>query len=210
MAVLKNLFIRTKRSLTRGNIEIVLDGVLVERFTNPIRATENPVELGVDVSDHAIIEPRRYTMDAIISDTPLGIASVGVILDNVTNLFGTSTGEGLTRSQTSYNNLVDFMRVREPIVLQTGLVALTSMLIINMTAARDKDTSGALFFTMDFKEIIIVETQVVERSESTLRGDTRLSGSTPENQGRQLQQEIPAKNESLLLQAARGVRGLFQ
>lgn len=198
MAFLNNLFVRTKRSISNDNITVQLDGVLVERFSNPIRVTKNPVELGVAVSDHAIIEPRRYNMDAVVSDTPLGTASIGVIVDNITNLFGDTTGEGLTRSQAAYEDLVSLMRDREPIVVQTGLVTHENMLITNMTAARDKDTSGALFFTMDFEEVIIVETEVVARSESTLRGDTKMGGASPENQGRKLQQEIPEASQSFL------------
>ena len=50
----ENLFIRTRKSL--GGIQ--LDAVLSESHNNVVRTTKNPVELGADITDHSIIEPK--------------------------------------------------------------------------------------------------------------------------------------------------------
>lgn len=207
----ENLLIRAQRSIRGENIEVQLDGVIVERFSNPVTPTSNPIENGAIISDHAIIEPRIYSMDAVITDTPLGAASIGQVVDNVTNLFGDSTGSGVTRSQQAYASLVDLERQREPISVVTGLNTLDNMLITNIMPTRDKDTSNALFFTMELQEVLIVETQITERDESTLRGTERLGGAAPTNQGRQLQQNVTSQraDQSLLVRITERLGGQF-
>lgn len=194
---LENLFVRKKYSI--GGIR--LDGVIVERFSNSVRLTKNPVELGVNITDHAIIEPKRYSFDGIVSNTPLGIASIGVIVDNITGLFGDSTGGGATRAESAYNDLLVLMNNREPINVQTGLGLLENMVITGVYNGRDKDTSGALFFSMDLEEVIITQTETVVRSSDNLTGDQRMGGAEVNNKGRQTQKPVAPENErSILLQ----------
>lgn len=187
MAFFNNLFIRKNREI--GGVQI--DNVTLERLTNSVRPTNNPVELGVEITDHAIIEPIQYSLNGVVSDTPLGLAALGEIVDNVTGLFGDSTGEGLTRSQAAYALLVQLMNQREPLIVQTGLVLLQGMLITNIDTSRDKDTSGALFFSMFLKEIIIQDTQFFERPESDFTDDTtKARAATQTELGRQLKEPI--------------------
>lgn len=207
----ENLLVRAKRTITGANVEVQLDGVIVERFGNPIRPTQNPVESGALISDHAVVGPRFYSIDAIVTDSPLGGVAVGQLVDTDTNLFGDSTGSGSTRSQQAYESLVSLSRNREPISVITGLNTLDNMLIVDILSTRDKDTSNALFFTMDLQEIIIVDTQIVTRDEGALRGDARLGGAAPTNQGRQLQQQITDErvDESILFKITERLGGLF-
>lgn len=207
----ENLFVRAQRSISGQNIEVQLDGVVVERFANPVRPTQNPIEGGALVSDHAIIEPRFYSIDAVVTNTPLGGATIGAIVDRTTNLFGDSTGSGDTRSSQAYAALVSLSRLREPISVVTGLNTLDNMLILDIQPTRDKDTSNALFFTMDLQEVLIVDTQLTERDANVLRGDERLGGAAPVNQGRQLQQTLTAErvDQSLLSKVTDRIGGLF-
>lgn len=199
---LDNLLVRTRRSLQGENIEVVLDAVITEVFDNTVTVTENPVELGAQITDHSIIQPRTYTMEAVVSNTPLGFTGLqetaGNIIDSVTGFFGDSTGTGLTRAQAAYRDLVNIQSAREPITVQTGLNLLPNLLITRISSARTKDTSGALFFTADLREVIIVESETIERPDDITTGNIRMGASTPENQGRQLQQELPADSRSIL------------
>lgn len=207
---LENLLVRTKRSIKSDNVEVVLDAVIVERFDDEYQATTNPVELGAEITDHVIKLPKRYSMDAVVSNTPLGGAAFeqlgDTIVDGVTGFVGDSTGTGLTRAQQAYRSLVLIGDTLEPIDVQTGLDLKRNLIIERISSARNKDTSGALFFTMDLRQVIIVETEVLERAADTLRGPERMGAATPVNQGRQLQQELPQDNRSIL---AKGLDLLF-
>lgn len=207
----ENLLVRAQRSIKGQTITVQLDGVITERFGSPVRPTLNPIETGAVVTDHAIIEPKFYSMDAVVTDTPLGLAAATEVVDNVTGLFGDSTGSGETRSQQAYAQLIQLQRLVEPITIVTGLNTLENMLILDIQPTRDKDTSNALFFTMDLQEVLIVNTQLAERNADTLRGVERQGGSSPVTQGRQLQQPIPPEraDQSFLRRITNRIGGLL-
>ncbi len=192
----ENLFIRTKKSI--GGIE--LDGVLSETHTNQIRLTKNPVELGADITDHAIIEPKRINIVAQVSDTPLGTAALGQIVDLVTGLFGTSTTQNITRSNAAYNAMVQLMEQREPIEVQTKLKLYQNMVITSLSTSQDKDTSRIVSMVLNLEEVLITESQIVKLDPDQLeQGSPREQGTSPEKRGRQEPVTPPeATNRSVL------------
>lgn len=178
----ENLFIRTKKSI--GGIQ--LDAVLSEGHNNSVRVTRNPIELGADINDHAIIEPKRLNIVGQVSDTPLGLAAVTQLVDTVNGLFGSSTTNNLTRSVAAYNALIQLMDQREPIDVQTRLVLYSNMLITNISTTQDKDTSRVALMNITLEEVIITESQVVQINPEQLRsGSPREQASSANSKGRQ-------------------------
>ncbi|MCH8821329.1 hypothetical protein IID23_02275 [Patescibacteria group bacterium] len=184
---LENLFIRTKRSIQR----LKLDAVISENFTNTYRPTKNPIEFGAEVSDHVIIDPKLYSMSAVVSDTPLGTVSIGLIVDDKTGFFGDSTGEGKTRSQVAFEFLLFLADTKEPLEIQTGLKSYKDLVITSITASRDKNTSGALFFNISFQEAIIIQTEIIDIPEVVIaESDIAKQAGSPTKQGRKLTQPV--------------------
>ena len=178
----ENLFIRTKKSI--GGIQ--LDAVLSESHINTVRKTTNPVELGVDVTDHAIIEPKRLNILAEVSDTPLGIAALGQIIDLVTGLFGTATSDNLTRSNAAYNAMVQLQELREPIEIQTKLRLYKNMLITNISTTQDKDSSRIVTMNIALEELFITESKIIQLEPDQLEeGSVREQGLSADKKGRQ-------------------------
>ena len=177
----ENLFVRSRKTL--GGIQ--LDAVLSETTSSDIRTTSNPVEAGADITDHAIIEPKKIQILAEVSDTPLGLAAIGEIVDLITGLFGTSTSSNLTRSNAAYNGLVQIQEQREPISVQTGLKLYDNMLIKNITVTRDKDTSRIVRMNITMEEVRIVNTELVILSPTTLEANgPKEQASDPVSRGR--------------------------
>lgn len=185
----ENLFIRSKKSI--GGIE--LDAVISETHNNQVRLTKNPVEFGADISDHAIIEPKRVSIVAQVSDTPLGAAAIGQIIDLVSGLFGTSTSQNLTRSNIAYNAIVQLMEQREPIQIQTKLTLYTDMIITSLSVTQDKDTSRVVLMNISLEEVLISESQILRLSADQLEGLTREQATPAEKRGRQ---EATTPNET--------------
>lgn len=178
----ENLFIRTKKSI--GGIE--LDAVISETHDNRVRLTKNPVELGADITDHAIVEPKKITIVAQVSDNPLGTAAFGQIVDLVTGLFGSSTTQNITRSNAAYSAMVQLMEQREPIQVQTKLKLYEDMVITNLTTSQDKDSSRIVLMTIHMEEVLITESQIVKLDADQLeQGSAREQGTSPEKKGRQ-------------------------
>jgi len=178
----ENLFIRTKKSI--GNIQ--LDAVISESHNNQVRLTKNPVELGADITDHAIIEPKKLNIVAQVSDTTLGIAALGQIVDLVTGLFGTATSDNITRSNAAYNAMVQLMEQREPIDVQTKLKLYENMILTSLSTTQDKDSSRIVLMTINLEEVLITESQIVKLdADQLLGGSTSEQGTSSENKGRQ-------------------------
>lgn len=189
----ENLFVRTKRTI--GGIQ--LDAVLTESHSNTIRLTKNPVELGADITDHAIIEPKRLNLIVEVTDTPLGLAAFGQIVDLVTGLFGTSTAKNITRSNAAYNAMVQLQEAREPLDIQTRLNLYTNMMITSIGISQDKDSSRVARMIIDLEEVIIVESQIVQLDPVILQeGTPKEQGASATDKGRQEPKET--KNKSVL------------
>jgi len=178
----ENLFIRTRRAIEG----VELDAVLVERHLNDVLVTENPIELGADISDHAEIQPKKLEITGVVSDTPLGVAAFGQIVDTVTGFFGSATTQNLTRSVAAYNALVLLMETREPVQVQTRLRLYNNMLITAISVDQDKDSSRAAFMRIFLKEVRLVQSQVIQIEADDLQeGSPREQASAIDSEGRQ-------------------------
>ena len=197
----ENLFIRTKKSI--GGIE--LDAVLNESHSNRVRLTKNPIELGSDITDHAVVEPDILTIVAQVSDTPLGTAAFGQIVDLITGLFGTSTSDNLTRSSAAYKAMSQLMKLKEPIEVQTKLKLYQNMVITSLSVAQDKDTSRVALMNITLEEAIITESQVIPLSSDQLGdGSPTEQGTSPEKRGRLEPVTPPAKTEKSIAKTIAG------
>lgn len=193
----ENLFIRVQRSL--GGIQ--LDSVIQEAHDNTVQLTQNPIEKGADISDHAIVNPKKIRLNAVVTDSPLGSAGFTQIVDSVTGLFGASTPSNVTRSQQAYQQLIALMENREPIAITTRLLVYTDMVITSINVKQDKDTSRAIFLDIEAEQVIITESEVTELSAATLpEGTTQQQASPNTDLGRQSPGTVPPdENESNLI-----------
>lgn len=178
----ENLFIRTRKSI--GGVQ--LDAVLSETHNTSVRTTDNPVEIGADITDHAIVEPVQLRIVAQVSDNPLGGAAFTQIVDLVTGLFGSSTANNITRSNAAYNALVQLQNAREPIDVQTKLKLYKNMLITNINVTQDKDTSRIVLLNIDLKEVIITSSVVLQLTpEQLAAGSPKEQAQSAVKRGRQ-------------------------
>ena len=192
----ENLFIRVQRSL--GGIQ--LDSVIEEAHENTIELTQNPIETGVDITDHAIVLPKKVNLRAVVTDSPLGVAAFAAIVDSVTGLFGTSTESNVTRSQQAYLSLVALQEAREPLALVTRLLIYDNMLITSISVTQDKDTSRAVFLNISLEQVIIVESQLAEIDPGDLEeGSTRQQASPTVDGGRKEPQALSDEKSSSVL-----------
>jgi len=192
-----NIFVRTRPKI--GGISF--DSVISEGHSSPMRITENPVESGASISDHAIIEPKVLNMVVLISDSPNSISeSVEDLVTAANGLIGSSTEEQLTRSQAGYRLLEELQATKEPFDVQTGLKLYENMQISNLNVTRDKATALALYANLSLREILIAESEVVELSEEDLSiGQDRTLAQSQSVKGRQQAVTVSEeKNQSWL------------
>lgn len=126
------------------------DAVEVEDHTFETEVTENPVETGVSISDHAFDHPVKLSITAAVSDLP----PAGKEQDSY-------AVEGPSRSLAAYAWLRRAQKAHEPFSVQTGLDLFPSMLITSLRVKVDAAHGRILYFTVELKEIIWVTTEVV-------------------------------------------------
>ena len=159
---------------------LVFDAVFEETHEADLEVTDNPVETGVVVSDHAFMKPLRVKISAGVSDTPLAAVS--------DDPFASDAG----RSRRAFELLSELQKRAEPFDLQTGLKLYENMVCTSIRTSQDKDSSGALLFTAELREVIIVYTQVVTYPPRK-PGATKRQAGPKKDKGEQQGKEVTEK-----------------
>lgn len=181
---LDNLYIKTQKSIgsEEAGISINLDAVLLENHNSTVSVTTQPVEIGFKFSDHAVIESKDLTLIVSVSDTPLGLAALGQIVDLATGFFGTSTAGNETRSSAAYNSLIALQESRVRLTIETNLKTYTNMLIANVKTTQDSETSRVVDIRIRLKEYLISQTEV---GKIEVADDTEIQVDPTQDRGRQ-------------------------
>jgi hypothetical protein len=161
-----------------GNKYISIDASINLRHEAAVTVTQHPVEIGANISDFAIVEPRRFSLAGRISEAyPLKRGETFDPDDILKDLTG-------VRVQTAWEKLEFAMRNRWPIYIQCNLKDYPSMLITSLATNQDWRTARVLDFTASFQELITVsvtETQIKERQ--IKKGSSREQSSPTINRG---------------------------
>lgn len=157
-------------ALSRFLGPVRLDVVVRERHESDLFITRNPVEFGADVSDHAIIEPKRLILDAVAGSRPGTPATVAAAWQAIKGLHET----------------------RQPFTIVTALDVYRNMLIERLTVDRDARYGRVLYFRAELREVIIVDTETApgtggpgSEGRTTQSGlqRGRLAEGTPQDRG---------------------------
>ena len=148
------------------------DAVLEDEFGFSVTTPKYPVESGASIHDHRIINPCRYFIRGVISNTPITAFSTvaglaGGIVSNLTanplvaSVSGLSAGflasTADTRASSALQTLVKILEGQEPFTVDTGFVILKNMHITDIRCYRDLETENALMFEMTIEEFITLD-----------------------------------------------------
>lgn len=107
--------------------------VISETHDSELEVTENPVEFGANVTDHAYMMPNKVTMEC-------------------------ATGSSLAEAARTFAALKAFQESRVPFTLITPIMIYRNMIIKKLSPVRDKEKSNILSFSAEIREIILVNT----------------------------------------------------
>ncbi|MES2587014.1 MAG: hypothetical protein V4536_08855 [Pseudomonadota bacterium] len=189
-------------SLLTGRVAIirsidgyVFDAVFSEEHEAQLEVTDNPVETGVVVSDHAFMKPLKVKIKAGVSDA---------VLNPITRFYGVDQFSGGTsRSKRAFDLLCDLQKSAEPFDVQTGLKLYKNMVCTSIRTSQDSSTSSALIFEAELREVIIVNTESVTYPPRSKARQAQKPKDGGEKQGA----EVPATESkgSLLKSAAKSL-----
>jgi hypothetical protein len=137
-------------SILRSFGGLVFDATIKEEHESELVVTDNPVEAGVQISDHAYMSPLKTVIYGGVSDTPLSVQP------------NDPFASAVSRSRRAFEVLTALQASRELFSIQTGLKLYKNMLCTGLRAVQDKDSATVFKFVAECREVIIVETEVVK------------------------------------------------
>lgn len=144
--------IRPKRKFANIDAFVTIN----EATTDKLTITQQPVQQGANIADHAFKEPVSFTMSILLQD----------------NLF--------TTLSKIYQDIVDLQNSRIPFDVITPKRIYRNMLIQTLGQTTDKRTENCLAINLSFQEVIIVNTSTttVPRSKQRNPGKTDATANT--------------------------------
>lgn len=170
---------------------LTFDATFEEVHESALEVTDNPVESGVVVSDHAYMQPLRLVISAGVSDTPLRLPT------------NDKFSQGESRSRNAFNLLAKLQASAEPFDIQTGFKLYKNMVCTRINAPQSAALANAFEFTAEFREVIIVKTETVTYPARRKAGATSKQASKKKQKGEQqakepTEQKKPAVKKSIL------------
>ena len=172
------------RELTFTENTIQFDCVTSETHEGISELTEHAVETGAPISDHKRTKPRRLTIEALVTNTPIDApppsgASAGAspVTAEVRTEDDAEQSEGggqRSRAQvlvfsaafdrmTDVCNALDALRVGDTFVtITTRVRTYENMQIVSVTSPREAADGDSLRFTIEAIEVRIAETRTVD------------------------------------------------
>lgn len=161
-----NLF--TKQAPTLAGYSF--DAVLEDTFEASVEMTTYPLETGVRVSDHRILQPLKWSLVGTVSNNPLKVQVtdfIGGALSNLTDnplvasvagmSAGFLAGGDETRASTTLQFLLNLMRTGDPFDIDAGDITLTNMIITRLSRTKDNSNENGLIFVADLQELVLLE-----------------------------------------------------
>lgn len=164
------LSILTRQSPTIAGYQF--DAALEDTFEASVELTRYPVESGVKVADHRVINPMKYYITGAISNNPLKVFDlVGMAAGGLSNLAGNNpyvaavaglsagflAGSNNTRASSTLEFLLDLMINGLPFDVDAVDIQLKGMVITRLSRDRDPENEGGLIFVAELQELVSLD-----------------------------------------------------
>lgn len=184
------------------------DATVREDHVSTATITEHPIEEGASVSDHVRDDLDSIEMQIVVSNTPIDVpsdhadgvagsqqsvelrASDGSDLGSALALVFDGT---LARVRSVYEELLDLKERGQQLTVMTSLREYEDMVVKKVTPTRDAATGNSLVASVEFKQVSIVSSEIVDAPEPR---ETR--GNNESERGRENTEEDGSESQSAL------------
>jgi len=165
-------YIRTDDTGTDTFVILEVDAVMSESHEITATLTDHPVERGADLSDHKRPGQRRYRLEGLVTNTPLGSIPLTGENSSADSVTGTVRDSGAKANVLQFSDRFDRVRdVLDALTLLTEtaqLVTITTDVrtyedaqIVAVMAPRSAEAGDSITFTVDVTQVRIAETRDV-------------------------------------------------
>lgn len=159
-----------KKQFSQTLGELPIDLVVSRNISEKVNITDNPVEAGKFITDHAYDQPVEIDLNCVISDYSIK-----------NNLFSNSIlafGRQPNKIINAKNQLKRLKDAKTPITVATKNHIYTNMLISYINFRESAQTGESLTFDIGFREIQIASSQFVAIDNSKIRTDNAKAKSS--------------------------------
>lgn len=142
---------------TPTDLEVNFDIVKSWGYEHSVKITENPVEQGVNINDHRIIQPSKLTLEVGVSNIPNPLnafSNFKNVLKASTLLFTAGFNVGQTPTEITYASLKAGMDNSEVFDIDSPVGLLENYLIVGIKHKNESSNYGAFEGTIELQEIL--------------------------------------------------------
>ena len=141
---------------------LLFDSTIREAPSFSIAITENPVETGVSMADHAYAKPDTLTLEVVVSDTPLLADNKGTPAIQLAQSQGLAfMGPNERRSVNAWAAIQQGAKAFTVYDVQIGLGLYQNMMIETGSAEQTVDSSGIMRATLQLHQVTFAGTSKV-------------------------------------------------
>jgi hypothetical protein len=157
---------------------LVPDAATSEQPTNDAIPTRLPTEDGADVTDHIVVQACRLALGVVHSNYPAELLGIG---------------SAPQRARQFYEDLFRFQQTKQLLTIITPHRVYENMVLTGLPPAWDATNGEAFAATLQFEEIVRVETRIV-----ALERGAAGSGKMKDGGTKTMKTAAPAEAESFL------------
>lgn len=169
-----------------------VDAAISQTHNSSVNPTLNPVEDGVDITDHVDIQSKTYSVDGVISDTPISLieTAIGSVAGIIGGAESKRTGSPITgalvtggvaafggailnnirgnRVKTAFQLLQEAQDNKVLLTITSGLRTYNNMILNDLSVTKTATDGSTLPFTATLTEIKIVESETITISKKLI------------------------------------------
>ena len=145
----------------------VFDAVIEQAFTASVEMPTYPIENGVQIADHRIIQPMEYVLHGVVSNTPIKVSLTdfaGGLVSNLTNNPAVAAVAGLSagylsgsedgRALAAMEKFMELMESKQPFDVDTGDMYLRNMQIVEIHREMTPENERVAEIELRLREMI--------------------------------------------------------
>ena len=164
---LGRLLFGANKRIKAENVTVNFDTIHSYDYEASVRITENPVEQGIKVSDHRIIEPKVLIMEVgvsnivglkdVLTSPSFSALSTTALQAGKLLIFG-NRFDSNSRVSATYESLLKLLYEGSVFDVETPLGTFKNMLLINIKKSQDAETISVFKGTITMQELITYQT----------------------------------------------------
>lgn len=163
-------YVRTDDTGTDTFVILEVDAVMSESHEVMATLTDHPVERGADLSDHKRPGQRRYRLEGLVTNTPIGSVPLSGENSSANDVTGSVRDSPARASVLQFSERFD--RIRDVLDALTALVESAQLVTVTtdvrtyedaqiVSVVAPRDATDSITFTVDITQVRIAETRDV-------------------------------------------------